>query len=117
MLDSGIKPCKQQAKQKSCLTESENMSVLLDSANKVESVGNALVSTRLNASVIQNSEVRGGKKDAASVETSNGTLLIKNDRSIVVVCCPSFRKVALAKTSNDASIRSTVVDWTSPLEW
>lgn len=92
------------------------MSLLVDSANRVESVGNALVSTWLKASVMQNSDVKGGKKDVASVETSKGTLLIRNDRSIVVVCGPSFRKVALAKTSNDASIRSTVVDWTSPLQ-
>ena len=110
MLDSSSKPCKQQAKQKSCRTESENMLLLLDSSNSVESVGKALVSTWLRASVMQYSEVSGGKNDAERVVRSKGTLLIKNDRRMVAVCPRSVRDVAFARISNEARIRSMAVD-------
>ena len=84
MLDSAIKSCKQQAKQKSYRTESENILFVLDSSNMFESVEKALVSTWLSASVMQYSEVRGGKSDDESVVRSNGILLMRNDRKIVV---------------------------------
>lgn len=114
MLDSSTKPCKQHAKQKSCLTESENISLLLDSSNKVDKVGNAFVSTRFRAAVIQYSDVRGGKKDADRVVSRSGTLLTIKDRNRVVVCVDSLCNFALAKRSKDARIKSMVVDCRSP---
>lgn len=80
----------------------------------MESVGKALVSTWLRASVMQYSEVSPGKNDPERVVSNRGTLLIKNDRSMVVVCTPSPRDVAFARTSNEARIRSIAVDRTSP---
>ena len=114
MLDSGIKPCKQQAKQKSCRTESENMLLVLDSSNMFDKVGNALVSTWDRASVMQYSEVRGGKSDAESVDRRSGILLTRKERRIVVAWRVSFRKFALARISNAARTRSTIVDCMSP---
>jgi hypothetical protein len=90
------------------------MLLLLDSSNSVDKVGKALVSTWLRASVMQYSEVSGGKNDAESVVRSRGTLLIKNDRRIVVVCPRSVRDVAFARISKEARIRSVAVDWRSP---
>jgi hypothetical protein len=108
MLASSNKPCRQHAKQKSCLTESANMAFV--SAR----VGKALVSTRLRASVIQYSEVRGGKNDAESVERRRGILLIRKERRAVMESFFSFRKVALANTSKEARIRSIAVLCRSP---
>jgi hypothetical protein len=114
ILVSAIKPCKQHAKQKSCLTESENRLLVLDSSNIFENVGKALVSTWLKASVMQYSEVSGGNIEAESVDRRRGILLIRNDLRIVVVWAFSLRKVALARMSKAARIRSTIVDWISP---
>ena len=50
----------------------------------------------------------------ASVDRRRGILLIRNDLRIVVVCAFSLRKVALARISKAARIRSTIVDWISP---
>jgi hypothetical protein len=110
MLDSAIKPCKQHAKQKSCLTESENILFVLDSSNIPDNVGNALVSTWLNASVMQYSDVRGGNNDAESVERRRGVLLIRNDLRIVIDWARSFRNVAFASISKAARMRSIIVD-------
>lgn len=90
------------------------MLLVLDSSNSVDRVGKAFVSTWLRASVMQYSEVSGGKNDAESVVRSSGTLLIKNDRRIVVVCPRSVRDVAFARMSKEARIRSMAVDCTSP---
>lgn len=90
------------------------MSLLLDSSNNVESVGNAFVSTRLRAAVIQYSDVSGGKNDREREVRSRGTLLLRNDRRRVVVCTGSLCSFAFAKMSKDARIRSIVVDCTSP---
>ena len=64
--------------------------MLLDSSNSVDKVGNALVSTWLRASVMQYSEVSGGKNDAESVVRSRGTLLIKNDRRVGKLVVPNM---------------------------
>lgn len=77
-------------------------------------MGNAFVSTRLSAAVMQNSDVRGGKNDAERAVRSRGTLLIRNERRRVVVCTASLCSFALAKMSKDARIRSIAVDCTSP---
>ena len=90
------------------------MSLLLDTSNRVDRVGKAFVSTRLRAAVIQYSDVRGGKNDADRPVRSKGTLLIRNERRIVVVCARSLCSFALAKMSKEASIRSMVVDCISP---
>jgi hypothetical protein len=85
ILDSSSSPRKQHAKQKSWRTESAN--ILLVSIR----VGKTLVSTRLRASVMQYSEVSGGKNDAERVEIKRGTLLIRNERRMVIVSFFSFR--------------------------
>ena len=77
MLDSGIKPCKQQAKQKSCRTVSVKEFWLLALSNMPDKVGKALVSTWLNASVMQNWAVKGGNIEDDSVASSKGSLLIR----------------------------------------
>lgn len=59
--------------------------------------------------MIQYSEVNGGNKDDVRVVRSNGTLFMRNDRKIVVAWARSFRKVAFAKTSKEARIRSIIV--------
>ncbi len=87
---------------------------MLDSSNNVESVGKALVSTWLRASVMQYSGVSGGYNDAERVVRSRGTLFIKKDLSIVVVCPRSVRDVALARMSKEARIKSMAADCTSP---
>ena len=79
-----------------------------------DSVGKALVSTWLKASVMQYSEVSAGKSEGESVDRRRGILLMRNDLRIVVVWAFSLRKVALARTSKAARIRSTIVDWISP---
>lgn len=61
------------------------MSLLLDSSKSVDKVGNAFVSTRSRAAVMQYSDVRGGKNEADRVVMSKGTLLMRNDRRRVVV--------------------------------
>ena len=63
---------------------------------------------------MQNSDVSGGKNDAARVVRSSGTLLMRNDRSMVVDCVRSDRDVAFAKTSKEPRMRSIAVDCTSP---
>jgi hypothetical protein len=63
--------------------------------------------------VIQYSGVRGGKNDAERVARSRGTLLMRNERRMVVVCACSFRNLAFARMSKDARIRSMVEDCTS----
>lgn len=90
------------------------MSLLLDSSNSVDSVGKAFVSTRLRAAVMQYSDVRGGKNDADRVVRSKGTLLVRNDRRMAVVCAGSLCSLALANMSKEARIRSMVVVCTSP---
>ena len=80
----------------------------------MERVGNALVSTWLSASVMQYSDVSGGKKDAESAVRRRGTLLTKNDRRIIVACPRSVRDVAFANMSKEARIKSMAVDCTSP---
>ncbi len=85
MLSSGIRPCRQHEKQKSCLTESENISPALVSSNIEEKVGKALVSTWLRASVMHNSGLRDGNIGADIMDISNGTLLIRNERRRNVV--------------------------------
>ena len=84
--------------------------MLLDSSNIFDNVGKALVSTRFRASVIQYSDVRGGNRVADKVDRRRGILLIKNERIMDVVWPRSLRDVASAKMSNDASIKSSIVD-------
>lgn len=62
----------------------------------------------------QYSGVRGGNSDDERVVRSNGTLLMRNDRNIVVVCARSLCIVAFANTSKEARIRSIIVCWISP---
>lgn len=64
--------------------------------------------------MIQYSDVKGGKNDAASVDIRSGTLLIKNERRTVIASFFSLRNVALANISKDARIRSIVVVCKSP---
>jgi hypothetical protein len=80
----------------------------------LERVGKAVVSTWLRASVMQYSDVSGGKRDAESVASKRGILLIRNDLRIVADWAFSFLKVALARISKAARIRSTMVDRISP---
>jgi hypothetical protein len=63
---------------------------------------------------MQNSVFRGGNREFERAARSKGTLFIKNDRSNSVVSLLSLRKIAFARTSNDARIRSMQVFWTSP---
>ena len=72
------------------------------------------MSTRFNASVIQYSEVSGGNNVADNVDSNKGILLMRNDLKIAICCFRSFRDVASAKISNEARIRSSIVDWVSP---
>ena len=58
---------------------------------------------------MQYSEVSGGKYDAERVDMSRGSLLMRNERRMVVVWAGSLRKVAFARTSKDARMRSIVV--------
>ncbi len=114
MLSSGIRPCRQQEKQKSCLTESANIFPLLPSSNMEENVGKAFVSTWLSAWVMQNSGVSGGNNDVERADKSKGILLMRNDRRTIVVWGDSFRNIALARTSNEDVISSIHVVWISP---
>jgi len=79
-----MSPCKLQAKQKSCRTESEKSLNELLSSNILDMVGNRLMSTWPRASVIQNSAVNGGKSDADKVTSMSGNLFIRNDLTSVV---------------------------------
>lgn len=54
---------------------------------------------------MQISTLRGGNVEVDRVARSNGSLLMRNDRSTRVVCVFSFREIELAKTSKDAVIR------------
>ena len=83
---------------------------MLNSSNIPDRVGKALVSTWLNASVIQYSEVRGGNNDAERVARRSGILLIRNDLRMVMNAARSFRNVAFASISKAARIRSIMVD-------
>jgi hypothetical protein len=74
-----------------------------------DSVGKAVVSTWLRASVMQYSAVSGGKRDEESVARRSGILLMRNDRRIVVDWTFSLRKVAFARISKAARMRSTIV--------
>lgn len=62
----------------------------------------------------QYSDVRGGKSDDERLTRRSGTLLMRNDRRIVIVCALSFRKVEFARTSKAARIRSIIVCRMSP---
>lgn len=57
---------------------------LLDSSNMFDRVGNAVVSTRPRACVMQYSDVSGGKSCAHKVVSMTGTLLMRNERRIVM---------------------------------
>jgi hypothetical protein len=83
---------------------------VLNSSNIPDRVGKALVSTWLNASVIQYSEVRGGNNDGERVARRSGILLIRNDLRMVMNAARSFRNVAFASISKAARIRSIIVD-------
>ena len=59
---------------------------------------------------MQYSDVSGGNNDAERVARSRGILLIRNDLSIRMVRARSFLAVAFASISNEARMRSTIVD-------
>lgn len=114
MLDSGTSPCKQHAQQKSWRTLSVKVLLLfLVSSNMADNVGKALVSIRLSASEIQYSGLKGCSGDAAKDASSNGSLLMRYERSRCADFWPSLRKTALARTSNDARMRSIARLWPS----
>lgn len=87
---------------------------LLDSSNMFDRVGNAVVSTLPSACVMQYSDVSGGKSCEHRVVSITGILLIRNDRRTIVVWGFSLRKVAFARISNAARIRSIIVVSRSP---
>jgi hypothetical protein len=55
---------------------------------------------------MQGSGLSGGNIEVERTERSSGTLLLRNERRIVVVWIFSFRKVALANMSKDDRINS-----------
>jgi hypothetical protein len=111
---SGRRPWRQQAQQNSSRTESVKGLLFLLSSNIEDKVGKAFVSTLRRASVMQYSGVKGGNICLLRLEMSRGSLFIRYDLRRCVAFGPSFRKTALARTSNDARMRSMVADCTSP---
>lgn len=110
MLVSGTRPCKQHAVTKSERTDSVKGLLLRLFSKRDVSVGNVLVSTRLSALVIHNSELKGYIGSCVAKEARmSGTLLIKYDLMRFAVFWPSFLKMALASTSKDARMRSIAV--------
>ncbi len=80
----------------------------------LERVGNAVVSTWLNASLTQYSDVRGGNSEDERVDSKRGILLMRKHLRIVVDWARSLRNVAFARISKAARIRSIILERMSP---
>jgi len=66
--------------------------------------------------VMQYSAVRGWNIDVDRLASKRGTLLMRNDRSNIVVWVDSLRNIAFERISNDARIRSMHVLCKSPFK-
>lgn len=108
------RPCNAHAVQNSSLTLSVYGLLLRDSSNISDAVGKTLVSTRFSASVMQNSDDVVENWGENSWQRSSGTLLTRNDFSTCASLWASLRKTALARTSNEARMRSMAPDCVSP---
>ena len=109
--DSGIKPCNAHANRNSCRA-SDKIPVMLKGSKFWAENGSPDGSSRLSASVMQDSMVKGGNIRLESDPKNTGSLLLMNERYMFMEPCGSVLLTAFARTSNEAAIKSEISDGT-----